>query len=101
SAAADAGHDDRGRAEQAEAHPTAARGPGERRGVRQDTVDRHRVDDVLDLAVAERLIAADQLVSDLLVHAARDVDVAGLCELLQPGGDVDALAIDVIRLDDD
>ncbi len=55
---------------------------------------------VLDLPVTERLVAADQFVSDLLVHTARNVDVARLGELLEPCRDVDTLAVDIVRLDD-
>src|SRR5882762_4785466 len=64
-------------------------------------VDAYWIGDVLDLAIAERLISANQLVLDLLVDAARDVDLAGIGNPLKPRGNVDAITVDVVCLDDD
>src|SRR5262245_17817557 len=46
-------------------------------GIGQHPVDSDRVRDVLDLAIAERLIAANQFMLDLLVDASRNKDVSG------------------------
>src|SRR6516165_10836857 len=41
-------------------------------------VDSHWIGDVLDFAISERLVAADQLVLDLLVNPTRDIHLAGI-----------------------
>jgi hypothetical protein len=69
--------------------------------IRQDAIDAHGIRNVLQFLVAERLIAADQLVLDLLVDAARDVDPSGLGHVLQPCRDIDPIAVDIVRIDDD
>ena len=43
------------------------------RGIGQHPIHPHRIGDVLDLLVSERLIAANELVLDLLIDAARDM----------------------------
>src|SRR6185437_1860805 len=68
----------------------------DRARIGQNAVDADRIGDVLDPLIAERLIAADQLVLDLLVDAAGDIDRAWLGEILQPRRDVDAVAEDVV-----
>ena len=69
--------------------------------VRQHAIDAHWIGDVLDLAVPERLVAAYDLVLDLLVDRTRDIDLTGLGNALDACGDVDAVAVDIIRLYDD
>src|SRR5439155_26398673 len=68
---------------------------------RQHAIDAHGIRDVLDLAIPERLIAAHHLVLDLLVDRARDVDRTRLGNTLDAGGNVDAVAVDIVLLNDD
>ena len=73
---------------------------------RQDVFRRQPVDadgarDVLHRLLAEIGEGQRQLVPDLLVGRARDADAAGLAQRLQPGGDVDAVAENVVAVDDD
>ena len=49
---------------------------------------------------AERAVIEIELVPDLVVDGLRDADRAGLGERLEPGGDVDAIAKDVVAVDD-
>src|SRR5262249_25294949 len=70
------------------------------RHVRQHAIDPDRIGDVLDLAIAERLVSAHQLMFDLLIDAAGDVHLARLGKPFKTGGNVDALAVDVISFDD-
>src|SRR4029077_5585702 len=64
-------------------------------------VHAHRIGDVLDLAVTERLVSANQLVFYLFVNAAGDVDLAGIGDAFKPRGNIDTVAIDVVGFDDD
>ena len=64
-------------------------------------VGANRLGDILDAMVAERAVIEIELVPDLVVHGLRDADGAGLGERLEPGGDVDAVAKDVVAVDDD
>src|SRR5690349_4142985 len=70
-------------------------------GIGQHPVDADGVGDVLDLAFAERLIAANQLVLDLLVDAAGDVEVSRIGNSFEPRRNVNAIAIDVVGFDND
>ncbi len=69
----------------------------QRRGIGQNAIDPHGVGDVLDLLVAERLVAANKFVFDLLIDAARDEDLSRAGNSLEARGDVDAVAIDIAR----
>ncbi len=60
-----------------------------------------RADDVLDLPVAQILEGEAQLVLHVIAHGARDANAAGLGQSLQPRGDVDAVAEDILAVDDD
>ena len=40
------------------------------------------------------------LASNMIVGRRRDADTPGLCDALEPGRDVDAIAKDIVRLDD-
>jgi hypothetical protein len=51
--------------------------------------------------LAQILESKGQLVADLVSHHPRDADPAGLCERFQARGDIDAVAKDVVVLDDD
>src|SRR5690242_20320381 len=53
------------------------------------------------MAITERLVSANQLVLDLFVDAAGDIDFAGLRDAFKPRGDVDAVAVNVVGFDDD
>ena len=71
-----------------------------RRAGEREIVDVHRLGDVLErdaAAIGEQRV--DVLV-DRRVHRLRQADAAGVGDLLQPGGDVDAVAEDVVALDD-
>ena len=70
-------------------------------GIGQHPVDSDGVRDVLDLAVAERLIAANQFMLDLFVDASGDKEVSRIGNSLKPRCNVDAITIDVVRLDND
>ena len=69
--------------------------------VGKHAVDSHRIGNVLDLAVAERLVSADQFMLYLFVDAAGDVDLAGIGNAFKSRGDIDAVAINVVCFDDD
>ena len=57
--------------------------------------------DVLDLSLAAVLEIGFDLAFDLAVDLAGDQDAAGIAQRFEPGGDVDALAIDVAAILDD
>ena len=67
-----------------------------------DPKDTDRAGDVLDALVAEILeLDVFQSLADLVAHRARNTDATGLGEHFQAGRDVDAVAKDVVVLDDD
>jgi hypothetical protein len=68
--------------------------------VTNDTINRHRLGDVLDPMLAHGLKAEGDLVLDLVVNIAGDANAAGLGKALETGRDVDAIPIDVVVLDD-
>ena len=68
----------------------------ERSGVRQYAINSDRVGDVLDLAISERFVAANQFVLDLLVDAAGDKHLTRLRDTFKSRRDVDSIAIDVV-----
>ena len=49
---------------------------------------------------AERAVIEIELVPDLIVDGLRNADCAGLGERFQPGGDIDAIAENVVAVDD-
>src|SRR5437868_11919704 len=63
-------------------------------------IDMQRLRDVLDrlLALVEEFDL--QLVADMVAHRRRAGDAARCGKAFEPGGDIDAVAIDVIALDD-
>ena len=66
-----------------------------------DPKDADRTGDVLDALLAEILeCELFQSLADLVAHGARDADAAGLGEHFEPRRDVDAVAKDVVVLDD-
>src|SRR3954470_12420586 len=72
--------------------------PADRVCIRQHFINAHGIGDVLDLAVPERLVTAHDLVLDLLVDRAGDKDLSWLGDALDTRGDIDAVAVDVVRL---
>ena len=67
--------------------------------VRAQPIDPDGLRDVLDRLLAQEVGAERQLALDLVVDAAGNVDAAGLGQRLQAGGDVDAIAEEVVALD--
>src|SRR5215469_18865040 len=86
-------------------HPSLPRLRGRvREGARlgqRDAVDAHRSRYVFDLLFAEILKAEIEYVAHLVAHDAADADAAGLGQCFQPRGDIDAVAINVLFVDDD
>jgi hypothetical protein len=77
-------------------------GPGRDRGrVDECPVGDDRLGDVLDKMLAHRLEAAADFALDLIVEVAGNPDSARVRKLLQPYRHVDAVAVDVVILDDD
>ena len=64
-------------------------------------IDLDRPRDVLDGLLPARLDFDRHLVAHLLRSTARYVDAAGIRQRLDPGGDIHAIAIDVVAIDDD
>ena len=79
----------------------AASGFAKGGGIGKHAIDPHRVGDVLDMAITEQLVSANQLVLYLFVDAAGDIDFAGLGYAFKPRGDIDAVAVNVVGFDDD
>ena len=67
---------------------------------RLDAIDMDRPGDVLDAVLAQIGEADRKLLADMLAHRRADADLAGLGERLEPRRDVDAVAKDVVALDD-
>ena len=65
-----------------------------------DAEDPHRPGDVLHRLLAQVLEHDAELVAHRIAHRARDEDAARIGERLEPRGDVDAVAVDVVALDD-
>ena len=63
-------------------------------------VDPHRPGDVLDLLLAQILEDKGQPVADVVVDRIGDEHPAGIGQGFDPRGDVDAVAIEVVALDD-
>jgi hypothetical protein len=63
-------------------------------------VDPHRPCDVLDLLLAEILKEKGQPVAHVVVDRIGDEHPAGIGQGFDPGGDVDAVAVEVVALND-
>src|SRR5437764_12090569 len=61
----------------------------------------HRPSDVLDLLLSHILKAKIDFVAHLVAHNLADADPARFGQGFQARGDIDAVAIDVVRVDDD
>src|SRR4029077_20495307 len=72
-----------------------------RRGRHLHCVSAHRLDDILYTMATERVVTEIELVLLLLVDGLRDANRPRLGERLEPGGDVDAIAKDVVPIDND
>ena len=71
------------------------------RRVGKHAVDAHRIGNVLDLAVTERLVSANQLMLYLFVNAAGDIDLTRVGNAFESRSNIDAVAINVVCFDDD
>ena len=82
---------------------TSRRGPrpNDGAGIGQHPVNSDWIRDVLDLTVAERLIAANKFLLNLFVDTSRDKDVSRFGNSLKPRCNVDAITVDVIGFDND
>jgi hypothetical protein len=69
-------------------------------GAIADPVHPHRPRDVFDLLLAQILEDKGQPVADVIVDCVGDEHPAGIGERFDPCGDVDAVAIEVVALDD-
>jgi len=76
-------------------------GPVEGGGIRNHAIDLHRIGDILDFAISERLISANQFVLHLLVNAARDVNLARIGNALETRSNIDPITVNVVGFDDD
>src|SRR5207245_9191869 len=56
--------------------------------------------DVLDALLADVVERVRKLLADVIVHGAADADAARFRKRLQPCGDVDAVAVDVVAVYD-
>ena len=98
----DRGHDGQQDQRRGQGEPRAAAGLGaSRRQLQQDAIDPDRLGDVLQMLLAERLEPHVKLVPGVVVGGSGDDDPVRLTDPLQPGGDIDAIAVDVVAIDDD
>jgi hypothetical protein len=58
----------------------------------------HRLSDVLNRLLAKIFAVQCELVLDLIVDCMGDADAAGVGETLEAGGDVDAVAVDLLAI---
>jgi len=66
----------------------------------QQAVDPHRAGDVLDLLLAQILKGEGQPVANVIVNGTGDEHPAGIGQRLYASGDIDAIAVEVVALDD-
>src|SRR4029077_16127597 len=66
---------------------------------RSHPVHPHRPCDVLDLLLAQILKDKGQPVADVVVNCVGDEHAAGIGQRFDPGGDVDAVAIEIVAFD--
>src|SRR5262249_13801798 len=64
-------------------------------------IDAHRLGDILDGLQADVFVAHRELGLDLLVDAAGDTNPSPFGQVLQPGGDVDPVPVELFPVDDD
>src|SRR5215469_7054544 len=64
------------------------------------SIGTNRLGYVLDAVAAERAVIEGKLIPDLVVDGLGDADGAGLGKRLEPGRDVDAIAKDIVAVDD-
>src|SRR5229473_1677446 len=76
-------------------------GPVEGVWIRKHAVDPHRIGDVLDFAISERLISANKFVLYLLVNGARDVELARIGNALKTRGNIDSITVNIVCFDDE
>src|SRR6516162_9645032 len=73
----------------------------QRDGTRADGIGVQRSCDILDILLSHVLERVGELVADLVPHRARYTNAAGFGQCLQPRGDIDAVAVDIITVDYD
>src|ERR1700682_4258660 len=76
-------------------------GAGRAGGSRSDAIDPDRPGNILDLLLALVVEGEVELVAHLIEDHPADADAAWLGKRFQPGGDIDAVAIDVVVVADD
>src|SRR5580704_4021765 len=72
-----------------------------RRSVGNDRIGPDRAGDVLEVAQTEVGEVNSDLAMDLIEHRRRQTDATGLGDALEPRGNVDAIAEDVVGVNDD
>src|SRR4029077_4552004 len=77
------------------------RGRGREGAFRSNPVDPNRPGDVLDLLLAQILEDKGQPVAHVIMDRIGDEHPAGIGQSLDPRSNVDAIAIEVVALDDD
>src|ERR1700680_4045137 len=76
-------------------------GPVEGGRIRKHAVDAHRIGDVLNLAIPERLISATRFVRYLFVNAPLDGNVARIGNTLKTRSNIDSITVNIACFDDD
>src|SRR6185369_44248 len=69
--------------------------------IETDAIDANRPGDVLDRVLAYELAGERKLAVDLIEGGARQTDTAALGQAFETRGDVDAVAVEALTLDDD
>jgi hypothetical protein len=93
-------HDD-ARSDRWPGAPPPRHGTSQRGAIRAQPIDPDGLGDVLDRLLAQEICAERQLTLDLVVDAAGDVHTTGFGQRLEPGGDIDAIAEQIVALDHD
>src|SRR5262249_22486848 len=71
------------------------------RSVPDDSIGTYRTGHVLKRLLTQIDEPEFELVPDLIVGGRRDADAAGFCNAFEPSGDVDAVAENIVTIDDD
>src|SRR5437870_8313832 len=81
--------------------PALGDASGRRTWLETEAVHANRSRDVLDGVLAFEFVAVRKLSLDLVVRCAREADAAALGQTFQTSGDVDAVSVEPLALDDD
>ena len=68
--------------------------------LQQHAIGAHRFGNVLEALFAQRLEGQAELVVGLIVRCSGDDDAARIAQSFQAGGDVDAVAVEIVLVDD-